>query len=178
MLVWLDLETTGLDPEDHVILELGMIVTDDDLNEQAHVSWIVKPGNARYLKQMNDFVRGMHTKNKLLEKVMFGAYAAEVEQSAIKWLETQMHGVDHWQLAGSSIHFDRAFLRRHMSLLEARFHYRMIDVSSFKEMVRRWMPCAFEARPTLDVTHRVIDDCRDSIAELAYYRDVLFGPTE
>ena len=171
-LVWLDLEMTGLDPETCVILEVGVIVTGDDLvpiEEIGRVVW--QPDEA--LARMEPFVRQMHTDNGLLERV-------RASQTTLRTVERDIHHLiakhcppQKGVLAGSSIHTDRGFLARHMPLVERYLHYRMVDVSSLKTLVQAWYPQSppFE-KPTAN--HTALADLRESIRELQHYRDRFF----
>lgn len=177
-MVWLDLETTGLDPEKNTVLEIGIVVTNEELETGLEWSKIIIP-NQSYLDDMNDLVREMHTKNGLLEDLKSGVKPAlwvqEAEDEAIKTLEV-LFGFEGNQekvpLCGSTISFDRSFLVKWMPRLDKYFHYRSIDVSSIKELVKYWYP-ELPERPKNEI-HRAIPDCHESIELLKYYRDRLF----
>jgi oligoribonuclease len=172
-LVWLDMEMTGLDPETCVPLEVAIVITDSELLELAsYESVIAAPGEA--LATMVDLVRRMHTENGLLERVAAAkASCGEVEEAMVGLLETWCEprtGV----LAGNSIWQDRRFLRRYFPRFETALHYRMVDVSSIKELVRRWYGEA--ALPGKDSAHTAMADIRASIAELQHYRRSVWRP--
>ena len=174
MLIFLDLETSGLRPEKHVILEVGVVLTQDDLTIQDQESWVVK--QSINLDEIDPNVVRMHTKNGLWVDVdQKGLPQGTVEADVIAWLDARVNWRSAWTMAGNSIHFDRSFLRRHMPELDDRFHYRLVDVSSFKEMMQRWLPKKFNDRPIRRSTHRAVPDCLGSIEELSYYRDIILG---
>lgn len=170
--VWCDLEMTGLQPESNVIIEMGLIITGPDLKPIAeYEAAIWQPDEA--LLQMEPFVRMMHTKNGLLERVKKSEVSLRTaEKEATKLVLTHCdfgEGI----LAGNSIHMDRAFLVRHMPGFDRVLHYRMIDVSSIKVLTRAWYPKA-GGRSKLESSHTVLSDLRASIAELAYYQQTFF----
>lgn len=169
-IVWVDIETTGLSVDDDQLLEVGCIVTDSDLNPlDDGVSCIITP--LRSLDGMSDFVRNMHASSGLLDQL--GTHGVGID-----WAASTIAGYIHHRipvaklapLAGSSVHFDRAFLARDMPIVDDYLHYRHIDVSTVKELVRRWNPAAFEARPVPKGQHRALPDLHDSIEELRWYR--------
>ncbi len=177
-MAWLDIETTGLDPEKDAILEVGIVITDENLAPGLEWSKIIIP-NQEYLDNMNDFARNTHTKNGLLEDLKSGNKRAmwvdEAENEAIKVLEV-LFGFEGSQervpLCGSTISFDRSFLRQWMPRLDKYFHYRSIDVSSIKELAKYWYPELPELSKS--EVHRSIPDIHESIKLLKYYRDRLF----
>jgi len=173
--IWLDIETTGLDMEKDVILEVGIVLA-DTFDVRARASWLVTP-TLQDLSNLRPRVREMHTKNGLLEEVMepdtLPLYA--VENQIIEWLKDNMPPEDSWKLAGSSIHFDRACIAKYMPKFENRLHYRMLDVSSIKESLMDWAPDLVEARPDAKALHRAVPDCLDSLEEWQYYKTVLLG---
>ena len=176
MLVWLDLETTGLDPVNDDILQLGMVVTDDDLTERGRMSWVMF--NTGPTASTHPVVVDMHTQNGLWVACQDSRLQCiQVVREAIAWLETL--GVERGkvQLAGNTIGFDRSFLRVWMPELLAHFHYRSVDMSSVNELSRRWWPALYEARPQASA-HRALDDLDASIALAAHYRDLLLAPVE
>ena len=171
MLVWLDLETTGLDPVTDDILELGIVVTDDDVNEIARRSWVLHHEGPS--ARVGDFVRDMHTTNGLWSECAASTLSRRsVEREALLWLESV--GVAHGAapLAGNTIGFDRSFLREGMSQLLGWFHYRSVDMSSLNEMARRWWPTLYDTRPS-GKAHRALDDLDVSIALARHYRQHL-----
>jgi oligoribonuclease len=170
-LVWLDLEMTGLDLDRHVIVEIAALVTDDQLEPlDAGIDLIVhQPPSA--LAEMDDFVRTMHTKSGLLP---------EIEASTLSLADAGAQVLDYVRahvaegsapLCGNSIGVDRRFLDRQLPELDRFLHYRSIDVSSFKELCRRWYPAVYKGRPGKNETHRALADVLESIAELRYYRE-------
>lgn len=176
MLVWIDLETTGLDPAEDALLEVAVVLTDDDLNEvDAYESVVRQPDEAwRDRVADNTFVRDMHTANGLLEEVGRGGGApiAHVEREVLDMLAR--NGAEGAPVAGSSVRLDRNFVDAHMPHLASALHYRTVDVSTVKELARRWAPAVLNTAPTpgsAGASHRAGDDIRNSIAELRHYRD-------
>ncbi len=173
MLGWLDIETTGLSPATCTILEVGLVVTDNDLNVLAAQSSVVKQSEAS-LDAMDAWCRTTHEASKLLEDLK-GAQldASQVGALAIEFL--MEHGISPKTspMCGSTIHFDRAFLAVHMPALEAHFHYRNCDVSTVKGLVERWYPSELQW-PKKKGIHRALPDILDSIAELKWYRERVF----
>ncbi|MCS6899300.1 MAG: oligoribonuclease [Myxococcales bacterium] len=169
--VWLDLEMTGLDPERCGIIELGMILTDAELNPIAQLERVIwQPESV--LERMEPFVRAMHTDNRLLEKVRTSRYStSDVEREALALIATHC-GFREGILAGNSIHQDRRFLARHMPLLEGFLHYRQVDVSSLKVLARAWYGPEAEFRKE-SKSHTALEDIQASLAELRYYREHL-----
>ena len=173
-LIWIDLEMTGLDPATDVILEAVAVVTDGDLRELAASPEFVIHQPEAVLAGMNDWCIEHHGRSGLTR-------ASRESTTSLAAAEDQLLAfvASHAQpgaspLCGNSVHMDRAFLARHMPRLEAHFHYRNVDVSTLKELVRRWYPDL----PRFDKpeAHRALDDIRQSIAELRYYRERLFVP--
>jgi oligoribonuclease len=174
--VWCDLEMTGLDPNTNVIIEMGLIITGPDMKPIAEFEAAIwQPEEA--LSRMEPYVRDMHTKNGLLDRVRRSDMSLRmVEKEATKLL-LQHCEYGEGILAGNSIHMDRAFLVRHMPGFERALHYRMVDVSSLKVLTRAWYPNA-PGRSKVDATHTVLSDLRASIAELAYYQQTFFKSPE
>jgi oligoribonuclease len=177
-LVWLDLEMTGLDLDRHVIVEIAALVTDDDLEPvDDGIDLIVhQPPSA--LAEMDDFVRNMHTKSGLLP---------EIEASTLTLADAGAQVLDYVRghvregkspMCGNSIGVDRRFLDRQLPELDRYIHYRSIDVSSLKELCRRWYPVVYKGRPGKTETHRALADVRESIAELKYYREQMLRPAD
>lgn len=185
--LWVDLETTGLgfdsgNPQqvtDDVILELAAIITTSDLAEVDSFGPVVLAADAAALDQMDDFVRNMHTGTGLLNKVaMSHLTAADLDGALSRWL-TSHDMTSRVILAGSSVKLDFDFIRRHLPATFARLHYRVIDVSSFKETLRDWSPeVVARLEAGFVVAHQAMPDIRASIDELAAYRQVMFGPGE
>jgi len=175
-LVWIDLEMTGLDPDTDVIVEIATIVTDGMLEHVEHGPDLVVAAPDAALDGMADVVRRMHTASGLLEEVRAtDRTVAAAEQATLEFVRTLVPDPSSAPLAGNSVHADRAFLRRHMPTLEAHLHYRNVDVSTLKELARRWQPGLLDQAPDKQERHRALDDIVESIAELRFYRDALFG---
>lgn len=175
-LVWIDCEMTGLDLEHDALIEVAVLVTDGDLNVLGEgVDVVIKPPEAA-LAQMGDFVREMHTSSRLLDVLDSGLSLAEAEQRVLDHVRQFVPEPRKAPLAGNTIGTDRAFLLRDMPQLEGHVHYRNVDVSSLKEMARRWYPRAYYQSPAKGGNHRALADIQESIEELRYYREVLFVP--
>jgi oligoribonuclease len=167
----MDLEMTGLDPVRNVIVEIATLVTDDQLNVLAEGPDLVIGATPDQLDLMEDVVRHMHTVSGLLPEI--SASTTTVEQAVEETLAfIRIHVPDAGvvPLCGNSIGVDRRFLRKHAPELEDYFHYRSIDVSTVKELCRRWRPDIYSGRPHKQTAHRAMDDVRESVAELAYYK--------
>jgi oligoribonuclease len=174
-LLWVDLEMTGLDPDTCVIVEIATIITDQDLNVIAEgPSLVIRPTDEA-VAAMIPFVRDLHKKSGLYDRML----ASEVSLDQAK-RETLTFVEKHLEkgkspLCGNSVWKDRSFLDKHMPELTALLHYRMIDVSGIKELVRRWYPPSFQAPKKREV-HRALDDIRESLEELRFYRSKVFVP--
>jgi oligoribonuclease len=176
-LVWIDCEMTGLDPEVDDIVEIACIVTEADLTElDEGVTLVVKPESTNALDQMDDVVVSMHTESGLINEIADGIALADAEVRVLEYVRGHVPEARKAPLAGSSVYVDRGFLAKHMPTLDAHLHYRLVDVSSIKEMVRRWYPRVYFATPEKHGNHRALGDIRESIAELRYYRDAVFVP--
>jgi oligoribonuclease len=173
---WIDLEMTGLEPDQHVIIEIATLVTDRDLNILAEGPVLAVRRTDDDLAKMNDWNVNTHTASGLVERVRTSQIDVhEAEQLTLAFLEQWIpRGVS--PLCGNSISQDRRFLRREMAGLDAFFHYRQIDVSTVKELVRRWYPERYQP-PAKREAHRAIDDVRESVNELRWYRDHVFTPS-
>jgi oligoribonuclease len=173
MFAWLDIESEGLDPRKHAILEVGMIVTDDQLVEQARASWVLHLGAERH-EYLEPVVRDMHRASGLLDECERSVlFPADVEHQAMSWLTKQGVPRGEVPLCGSTIGFDRRFLGERMPRLLSYFHYRSIDVSTLTELARRWFPEVYAARPGADESkrpHRALADLDASIGVLKHYR--------
>ena len=175
-LVWIDCEMTGLDLRADALIEVAALVTDFDLNVLGEgIDLIVKPP-AEALEQMNDFVRTMHEKSGLLEELDNGLPMAEAEEQVLAYIKEHCPDGSRPPLAGNTVATDRSFLVRDMPVLESFLHYRIVDVSSIKELSRRWFPRAYFAAPTKRGNHRALADIQESIEELRYYRAAVFVP--
>jgi oligoribonuclease len=174
----MDLEMTGLEPEHHVIVEIATIVTDDDLAIVAEGPDLVLHASPEQLALMGDFVTDMHTKSGLLSLIEASTISvSEAEAATLAFVREHLPEARTVPLCGNSIGTDRRFLQDYMPALEAFFHYRNVDVSTIKELARRWHPEVLDAMPEKESAHRALDDIRESIAELEYYRRALFLPT-
>jgi len=177
-LAWLDLEMTGLDVARHVIVEIAVLVTDSQLEPLDDGLDVVVHQPPSALAAMDDVVRDMHTRSGLLRAIEASTVSlAEAGAAALDYLRRHVPpGVA--PLCGNSIGVDRRFLHSHLPELDAYLHYRSIDVSSLKELCRRWYPEIYRRRPNKQETHRALDDVRESIAELRYYRKTILRPPE
>ena len=172
-LIWIDLEATGLDPETRVILEIACLVTDKNLNELGEGVDLVIHQEGRAIGQLDPWCRKQHAVSGLLEASRASTTSlAEAEAQTLAYVRRYCL-VRKSPLCGSSVCFDRRFLIRHMPRLEAALHYRNVDVSSIKELARRWRPAVVE-KVAKASRHRALDDLRESIAELRLYRDAFF----
>lgn len=166
---------TGLDVERHVIVEIATLVTDDDLKVIAEGPDLVLGATPNELAEMNDFVRSMHTNSGLLTTIENSTISvAEAEKLTLEFLKSAGVPPKTVPLCGNSIGTDRRFLQAYMPALEDFFHYRNVDVSTIKELGQRWYPSAMSERPDKNSVHRALDDIRESIAELQFYRQRLF----
>ena len=172
-LVWIDLEMTGLDPERDVILEIATIITDDDLREVAVGPELAIAASPAQLDAMDEWNQSHHGASGLIDRVRGSPHAmADAEGLTLDFVKQHV-AADAAPLCGNTIWQDRRFLARHMPALERHLHYRNIDVSSIKELARRWRPDLAEGF-TKRNAHRALADIRESIAELAYYRELFF----
>ena len=172
--VWVDCEMTGLLPESDELVEIACIVTDGELNElDEGISLVIKCSDAP-LATMDEFVVNMHTESGLIDEIPLGISVEAAQQQVLDYVTQHVPEAGKAPLAGSSVYVDRGFLSKYMPELDAYLHYRLIDVSSIKELVRRWYPRAYFALPDKTGNHRALGDIRDSIAELRYYRDAVF----
>lgn len=176
-LVWIDCEMTGLDVLRDQLVEIAVIVTDANLVElDEGVNIIIRPADLSILDGMDDVVRDMHTSSGLLDLIPSGVSLAEAEGEVLAYVQQHVPEARKAPLAGSSVYVDRGFISRDMPGLDAHLHYRLVDVSSIKELARRWYPRAYFASPEKKGNHRALGDIRDSIGELRYYRDAVFVP--
>src|SRR3954451_13915641 len=176
-LVWLDLEMTGLDIERHTIVEIACIVTDSDLTPLDIGIDIVIHQSVDILEKMDDFVRKMHTKSGLLPAIAESTVSlADAQARTLEYVKSHVPTAGTGPLCGKSIGTDRRFLDRYMHDLDTYLHYRSIDVSSLKELCRRWYPEIYSKRPGKAEHHRALDDIRESMEELRFYRANLLIP--
>ena len=172
LLAWIDLEMTGLDPEKHHIIEIACLVTDSNLNIVAEGPELAIFQDEDILSLMNEWNVKQHTSSGLVEKIKSSDISIkEAEEECLKFF--QSHIKQHKSpLCGSSVSHDRRFLIKHMPKLANHFHYRHIDVSSFKEVIKRWYPEADKFKKAS--SHRAMDDIKESVNELKFYREKLF----
>ncbi|HEX4492927.1 MAG TPA: oligoribonuclease [Acidimicrobiia bacterium] len=176
-LVWIDLEMTGLDTERHVIVEIACLVTDPQLAIVDDGIDIVVHQDETALAAMDDFVRRMHTKSGLLPEIEASTVdLATAGARVLEYVKTHVPKAGVAPLCGNSIGVDRRFLDRALPELDQYLHYRSIDVSSLKELCRRWYPDVYRGRPSKKESHRALDDIRESVAELQYYRETMLKP--
>jgi oligoribonuclease len=175
-LVWIDCEMTGLSLEHDALIEVAVLVTDSELNVLGEgVDVVIKPPDAA-LETMPDVVRAMHTSSGLLTELPQGRTLAEAEEMVLAHIKEWVPEAGKTPLAGNSVATDRGFLARDMEKVDAYLHYRIVDVSSIKELARRWYPRAYFSAPAKSGNHRALADIRESIAELRYYREAVFVP--
>lgn len=177
-LVWLDCEMTGLDLENDELVEIACIVTEADLTPlDDGVSYVIKASDAA-LANMPEIVVSMHTDSGLLPEIENGIDVAEAQARVLEYVTNHVPTARKAPLCGSSIYVDRMFLAKYMPELDEHLHYRVVDVSSLKEIVRRWYPKLYYSAPAKTGNHRALGDTLDSIAELAYYRQAVMIPTD
>ena len=173
-LVWIDCEMTGLDLTRDALVEVAVIVTESDLTEIDAGMDVVIHATPEQLESMPDVVREMHTASGLLEDIPSGVSLADAEAMVMEYVRGHVPDQRKAPLAGSSVYVDRGFIARDMKALDEHLHYRVVDVSSIKEVVRRWYPRVYYNSPTKHGNHRALADIRESIAELRYYREAVF----
>jgi oligoribonuclease len=177
VLVWLDMEMTGLEPAKERIIEMATILTDGNLVEIAVGPDLVIHQSDELLGAMDDWNKKHHGGSGLVDRVRASTVSeADAEAQTIAFINAHVAAKDRPVLAGNSIHQDRRFVRRYMPALEKRLHYRMVDVSTIKELARRWYPAIVAKQPPKQETHRALDDIRESIDELRYYKQHVFAP--
>jgi len=175
VLVWMDLEMTGLDPARNAIVEIATLVTDDELEIVAEgPDLVINPGAAA-MAQMEDVVRSMHTKSGLLVAIEASTVTLEEAGAAtLEFIRAHVPDPRTVPLCGNSIGTDRRFLAKYLPEIEEYLHYRSVDVSTVKELARRWYPDVLAGAPNKAGGHRALDDIRESVAELRYYRTSVF----
>jgi oligoribonuclease len=179
MLAWIDLEMTGLDPARHTIVEIAALVTDDELTVIEEGPDLVVHASPEELAQMDDVVRNMHTSSGLLADMEASTLTlAEAGAQTLTFLQKHIRQPRTVPLAGNSIGTDRRFLATLLPDIEDYLHYRSVDVSTIKELCRRWRPEVYKAAPAKKGGHRALQDIRESVGELAYYRGALFDHHE
>ncbi|AEQ07165.1 oligoribonuclease [Corynebacterium pseudotuberculosis] len=174
-LVWIDLEMTGLDTHRHVIVEVAALITDADLNILGEGVDLVVHATDAQLAEMDDYVTAMHENSGLTQEIRSSTVSIEEAEDAVLELIAKHCDPQHpAPLAGNSIATDRSFINAYMPRLDNALHYRMVDVSSVKELARRWAPRVYFNQPQKGMAHRALADIIESIRELAYYRRALF----
>lgn len=175
-IVWVDCEMTGLSLETDALVEVACVVTDAELHElDEGVTVVIRPPDKPFA-DMPDVVRDMHTASGLIDEIPHGTTLEAAEALVLDYIKGHIPEPRKAQLAGSSVYVDRGFLARDMPTLDAYLHYRLIDVSSIKELVRRWYPRVYFNSPPKTGNHRALADARESIAELRYYRQAVLVP--
>ena len=176
VLVWLDMEMTGLDVAKERIIEVATIITDGQLNEIAVGPELVIHQADDVLSAMDDWNKKHHGGSGLVDRVKASTVTdGDAEAQTLAFITAHVGPKERPVLAGNSIHQDRRFIRRYMPTLDARLHYRMVDVSTIKELARRWYPQVIAKQPQKNDSHRALDDIRESIDELRYYRANVFA---
>ena len=180
-LVWIDCEMTGLNPETECLVEIAAVITDFDLNVlDEGIDLVIKPREGT-VEAMGDYVRKMHTDSGLINEFDSGIDVADAEAQVLEYIKKYIPNPKTAPLAGNTIGTDRLFITKYMPDLDAHLHYRSIDVSTIKELSKRWFPKVYFQAPKKDGGHRALADILESIEELKYYRQAVFveapGPT-
>ena len=175
-LIWVDCEMTGLDLNKDLLVEIAVLVTDSQLEILGEGVDLVIHASPEALEGMNDFVREMHTTSGLITEIAEGVSLSEAETQILEYLNKYAPGAGKSPLAGNSVSVDRTFIARFLPEVNNYLHYRTVDVSSVKELARRWYPRVYFAAPKKTGNHRALGDIRDSIEELEYYRKTIFIP--
>lgn len=176
-IVWIDCEMTGLDLTKDALVEVACIVTEADLTElDEGFQIVIKPNDLSVLDNMLEVVAKMHTESGLIHEIPTGVSLAEAEEKLITYIKSHIPEPRKSPLAGSSVYVDRGFLIRDMPRVDAHLHYRLLDVSSVKEIVRRWYPRVYFGTPAKVGNHRALSDIKESIEELRFYRELIFQP--
>ncbi|WAX79865.1 oligoribonuclease [Streptomyces sp. KMM 9044] len=175
-MVWIDCEMTGLSLSDDALIEVAALVTDSELNVLGDgVDIVIRPPGGA-VETMPEVVRQMHTASGLLDELADGTTLEDAEKRVLSYVKEHVKEPGRAPLCGNSVGTDRGFLLRDMPALENYLHYRIVDVSSIKELSRRWYPRAYFNSPEKNGNHRALADIRESIAELRYYREAVFVP--
>jgi oligoribonuclease len=175
-LVWIDCEMTGLNPELDCLVEVAVVITNSNLEVlDPGFEVVIKPRSESWAN-MNDFVRNMHTESGLINDVENGVDLAEAENQILDYIKKFVPNAKEAPLAGNTIGTDRMFLNKYMPALDQHLHYRNIDVSSIKELSRRWYPRVYFQLPKKEGGHRALADILESIQELRYYRETVMVP--
>jgi oligoribonuclease len=176
LIVWVDCEMTGLSLEKDELIEIAVIVTDGQLNEMDQgLDLIIKPSQ-KSLDGMIEIVKEMHTASGLLAELDQGTDLKTAEAEVLKYVKQHVSEERKAPLAGSSVYVDRGFIARDLPSFDAHLHYRLIDVSSIKELTKRWYPKVYFAAPEKTGNHRALADIKESIAELRYFREAIMVP--
>jgi oligoribonuclease len=175
-IVWIDFEMTGLDLTKDAVVEVACLITDSELNELDEGLSLVVTTDESKLASMAEIVREMHKASGLLDQIADGVSLSEAQTALGEYVKARVPEARKAPLAGSSVYVDRMFLARDFPEVDAHLHYRLIDVSSVKELARRWYPKTFFAAPEKYGNHRALADIRESIAELRYYREAILVP--
>ena len=176
-IVWIDCEMTGLDLTKDALVEVACIVTEADLTElDEGFQIVIRPDDLSVLANMVEVVTKMHTESGLIHEIPNGVSLAEAEEKLITYIKSHIPEPRKSPLAGSSVYVDRGFLIRDMPKVDAHLHYRLLDVSSVKEIVRRWYPRVYFGTPAKVGNHRALSDIKESIEELRFYRELIFQP--
>ena len=176
-LVWIDCEMTGLNPESDCLVEVAVVITNSELEVlDSGLDVVIKPRPDSWAN-MSDFVRNMHTESGLIDEVENGLDLEDAEQVILEYIKQFVPNAKEAPLAGNSIGTDRMFINKFMPNLDQHLHYRNIDVSSIKELTRRWYPRVYFQMPKKDGGHRALADILESIQELRYYRETVMVPT-
>lgn len=174
--MWIDCEMTGLNPQKDQIVEIACIVTEPDLTEiDDGITIVIKPDDAP-LAAMDEVVVKMHNDSGLIHEIPNGTTLADAQTRVLDYITSHVPEARKAPLAGSSVYVDRMFIANYMPELDAHLHYRLVDVSSIKELAKRWYPKAYFNTPEKTGNHRALADIRESIAELRYYRDAVMVP--
>lgn len=176
-IVWIDCEMTGLDIEQDGLCELAIIITDFDLKPvHEGMSVVINPGE-EFLARMGDFVRNMHEQSGLMEEITRGVDVSEAERLALAYVDEYVSESSRPLVGGNTIGMDRRFIAKYMPTFDERMHYRSIDVSTIKELARRWYPETFYRAPEKNGGHRALADIAESIRELEFFRSAVMVPT-
>lgn len=173
-IVWIDCEMTGLDFKNDLLVEIACVITNAQLEQVTESLNIVIQAPTERLEAMDPFVVNMHTESGLLPEIPNGVTLEAAEEMLFDYITSHIPEPSKAPLAGSSVHVDRIFLQRDMPRIDSYLHYRIIDVSSIKELARRWYPKAYYSSPLKTGNHRALGDILDSINELKYYREAVF----
>ncbi|MEO8265243.1 MAG: oligoribonuclease [Ilumatobacteraceae bacterium] len=175
MLVWMDLEMTGLEPSRHVIVEIATLITDDDLNIIAEGPDLVVHQDDAALAEMDPVVVDMHTRSGLLDAIRASTISlADAGAQTLEFIKTHVPEARRVPLCGNSIGMDRRFLAAYLPEIEEYLHYRSVDVSTVKELVKRWYPALNSSRPRKAGSHRALGDVMESVSEMKFYREHVF----